>query len=65
MTLSACERAWLALGAAGFFAGAFCAPDGEVAVPFLCSAGASGALAIHLALKALKGAPLDVEDVCH
>lgn len=65
MTLSPRERALLALGTVGFFAGALCAPERGAGVPVLCSAGACGAVAIHLVLKVLKGAPLDVGDMCH
>ena len=55
MALSGRERAWLVLGAIGFVGGALGAPESDAGVPVLCTAGACGAIAIHLALKVLRG----------
>jgi hypothetical protein len=63
--LSGRERAWLALGAVGFFASALAAPENEVGVPFMWTSGVCGAVATHLILKCIKGGPLELEDMCH
>ena len=65
MTLSSRERALFALGAIGFVASMLVAPESSAGISVMWTAGAFGAFATHLGLKAIKGGPLELEDMCH
>ena len=59
------ERALFALGAIGFVASVLVAPESSAGISVMWTAGAFGAFATHLGLKAIKGGPLELEDMCH